>query len=83
MYLALSYPFDIRDLSAEQLQYILKIVLLRVCGDYIDHVWNKFPEHIKTNLKVHFFEPIVAASSIIINVATYAHRRSRIEDKGL
>ncbi|KYN21906.1 hypothetical protein ALC57_05712 [Trachymyrmex cornetzi] len=40
MYLALHHPSDILDLSAEQLQYISKVVLLRVYGDYIDYVWR-------------------------------------------
>ncbi|KAL6265762.1 hypothetical protein P5V15_002573 [Pogonomyrmex californicus] len=53
MYLVLSHPSDIRDLSAEQLQYISKVVLLRVCGDYIDHVWDKL--HIKTDLEVRTY----------------------------
>ncbi|KYN17768.1 hypothetical protein ALC57_09938 [Trachymyrmex cornetzi] len=47
MYLALCHPSDILDLSAEQLQYIPKIVLLRMYGDYIDYVWNKLPGHLK------------------------------------
>ncbi|KYN29332.1 hypothetical protein ALC57_01225, partial [Trachymyrmex cornetzi] len=34
---ALSCILD-NDLSAEQLQYISKVVLLRVYGDYIDYV---------------------------------------------
>jgi len=33
MYLVLC-PFDIQDLSAEQLQYVPKVILLRVYGDY-------------------------------------------------
>jgi len=40
-YLALCYPSNILDLNAKQLQYIPKIVLLRVYGDYIDYVWDK------------------------------------------
>jgi len=47
MYLTLCHSSDIRDLSAEQLQYIPKIILLRVYyGDYIEHVWDKLPEFI-------------------------------------
>ncbi|KYN07144.1 hypothetical protein ALC62_01892 [Cyphomyrmex costatus] len=47
MYFSLYHrSFDIRELSAEQLQYIPKIVLLQMCGDYIDHVWDRLPEHI-------------------------------------
>ncbi|KAG5339162.1 PZRN4 protein, partial [Acromyrmex charruanus] len=35
----------LQDLSAEQLQYILKVEFLRLYGDYIDYVWDKLPEH--------------------------------------
>ena len=44
MYLALCHPSDIRDLNVEQLQYIPKVVLLRVYGDYIEYIWDKLPE---------------------------------------
>ncbi|KYN35097.1 hypothetical protein ALC56_10567 [Trachymyrmex septentrionalis] len=47
MYLALGHSSDIRDLNAEQLQYISKIILLR---DYIEHVWDKLPEHVKADV---------------------------------
>ncbi|KYQ52414.1 hypothetical protein ALC60_08472 [Trachymyrmex zeteki] len=57
MYLALCHPSDILDLSAEQLQYIPKIVLLRVYGDYIDHVWDKLPEHVKADSETHTYNP--------------------------
>ncbi|KAL6252178.1 hypothetical protein P5V15_015587 [Pogonomyrmex californicus] len=59
MYLALSHPSDIQDLSAEQLQYIPKVVLLRVCGNYIDHVWDKLPEYIKADLEVQTYRRCV------------------------
>ncbi|KAL6256705.1 hypothetical protein P5V15_011632 [Pogonomyrmex californicus] len=59
MYLALSHLFDIWDLRAEQLQYIPKIILLRMCGDYIDHVWDKLPEHIKADLEVQIYRRCV------------------------
>ncbi|KYM94590.1 hypothetical protein ALC62_14780 [Cyphomyrmex costatus] len=53
MYFALYHrSSDIRELNAEQLQYIPKIVLLQVCGDYIDHVWDRLPEHVKTDSEV-------------------------------
>ena len=38
MYFALCHSFDIQDLNAEQLQYIPKVVLLRMYGDYIGYV---------------------------------------------
>ncbi|KYN30275.1 hypothetical protein ALC57_00262 [Trachymyrmex cornetzi] len=55
MYLALHYPSDILDLSAEQLQYISKVILLRVYGDYIDYVWNKLPGHLKEDSEVRTY----------------------------
>ncbi|KYQ48233.1 hypothetical protein ALC60_12728 [Trachymyrmex zeteki] len=55
MYLALYHPSDILDLSAEQLQYILKVILLRVYGDYIDYVWDKLPEHVKVDSEVRTY----------------------------
>ncbi|KYN29041.1 hypothetical protein ALC57_01532 [Trachymyrmex cornetzi] len=55
MYLALCHPSDIRDLSVEQLQYIPKVVFLRVYGDYIEHVWDKFPEHVKADSEVRTY----------------------------
>ena len=55
MYLVLCYPSDIQDLSAEQLQYIPKVVLLRVYGDYIEHIWDKLPEHVKSDSEVRIY----------------------------
>ncbi|KYN09174.1 hypothetical protein ALC57_18713 [Trachymyrmex cornetzi] len=55
MYLALCHPSDILDLSAEQLQYIPKIVLLRMYGDYIDYVWNKLPGHVKADSEIRTY----------------------------
>ncbi|KYQ58515.1 hypothetical protein ALC60_02489 [Trachymyrmex zeteki] len=55
MYLALYHPFDILHLSAEQLKYIPKVILLRVYGDYIDHVWDKLPEHVKMDSEVRTY----------------------------
>ncbi|KYQ59976.1 hypothetical protein ALC60_00982 [Trachymyrmex zeteki] len=50
MYLALCHPSDILDLSGEQLQYIPKIVLLHVYGDYIDNgiIYDCLNEHTHT-----------------------------------
>ncbi|EGI58682.1 hypothetical protein G5I_13200 [Acromyrmex echinatior] len=55
MYLVLCHPFDIQDLNAEQLQYIPKVVLLYVYGDYIDYVWDKLPEHVKADSEVRTY----------------------------
>ncbi|KAL6268283.1 hypothetical protein P5V15_001399 [Pogonomyrmex californicus] len=76
MYLALSHLSDIRDLSAEQLQYIPQVVLLRVCGDYIDHVWDKLPEHIKTDLEVRIYRRCVMHyNQPWQRISTVSHRR--------
>ncbi|EGI67313.1 hypothetical protein G5I_04096 [Acromyrmex echinatior] len=63
MYLMLCHPFDIQDLNAEQLQYIPKVVLLCVYGDYIDYVWDKLSEYVKADSEVR----IVAATSTTIS----------------
>ena len=42
MYLALYYPSNILDLSTEQLQYIAKVILLRVYGPYRPCVGQAF-----------------------------------------
>jgi len=55
MYFALCHPSDIRDLSVEQLQYIPKVVLLRVYGDYIEHIWDKLPEYVKADSEVRIY----------------------------
>ena len=55
MYLALSHPSDIRNLSAEQLQYISKVILLSVYSDYIEHVWDKFPENVKADSEIRTY----------------------------
>jgi len=50
MFVLLSSPSDILDLTTEELQYIPKPILLRVCGHYVHHRWDKLPEHIKSDL---------------------------------
>lgn len=55
MYLAVTHPSDVLTWSAEQLQYVPKIVLLRVFGDYIEHVWDRLPEHIKADSEVRTY----------------------------
>jgi len=49
MFVLLSKLSDILDLTAEQLQYIPKLVLLRVCGHYVHYLWDNLPEHIKAD----------------------------------
>jgi len=55
MFLTLSHPCDILNLSAEQLEYIPKIVLLRVYGNYIDRIWQKLPQHIRADAEVQTY----------------------------
>ena len=55
MYLILTHASDIIELSAEQLQFVPKIVLLRECGNYIEHMWDKLPEHIKIDPEVQSY----------------------------
>ena len=55
MFVLLSSPYDILDLSAEQLQFVSKAVLLRMCGNYVHYVWKKLPEHIKADSEVQTY----------------------------
>jgi len=58
MFVLLSSSSDILDLIAEELHYIPKPVLLRsvsVCGHYVHHLWDKLPEHIKSDLEVQTY----------------------------
>ncbi|KYQ48102.1 hypothetical protein ALC60_12864 [Trachymyrmex zeteki] len=72
------HPFDIRDLSAEQLQYIPKVVLLCVYGDYIDHEWDKLPEHVKTDSEVRHIP-----SYQFCGPSTRLRKRIATGDKGI
>jgi len=64
----------------EQLQNKSKVVFFRVYDDYIEHVWDKLPEHSgglfgDSNYSLRrVLQPAVAAD---------AHRPSRVSDKGL
>jgi len=64
----------------EQLQNKPKVVFFRVYDDYIEHVWDKLPEHSgglfgDSNYSLRrVLQPAVAAD---------AHRPSRVSDKGL
>ncbi|EZA53529.1 hypothetical protein X777_06962 [Ooceraea biroi] len=55
MFVTLTSLSDILGLTAEQLQFVPKIILLRECEDYIEHVWNKLPEHIKVDVDVQTY----------------------------
>jgi len=52
MFLFLSVNSNILELTAEQLQFIPKIVLLRNFGDYVERLWDKLPEHIKVDSEI-------------------------------
>lgn len=55
MFVVLSSSFNVCDLTAEQLQFVPKAVLLRTCGNYIDYVWDKLPEHIRADSEVQTY----------------------------
>ncbi|EFN66009.1 hypothetical protein EAG_09246 [Camponotus floridanus] len=52
MFFLLSDNRDILWLTAEQLQYIPKIILLQNFGDYVKRLWDKLPEYIKADSEV-------------------------------
>lgn len=52
MYLFVSDNSDIYSLTAEQLEYIPKVVLLREFYNCIHYLWDKLPEHIKADSEV-------------------------------
>jgi len=55
MFVLLSNLSDILDLSTDQLQFISKPVLLRVCGHYVHYLWDKLPEYIKADSEVRSY----------------------------
>lgn len=46
---------DIRSLSADQLEYIPKRVLLEHFADYIHHVWVRLPNHMKFDPEIQTY----------------------------
>ena len=52
MLLLLSDDSDIYNLTAEQLKYIPKIILLRQFSNYIGYVWDKLPEDIRADPEI-------------------------------
>ena len=38
---------DVYSLTAKELEYISKIILLQKFKNYINQLWNRLPEHIK------------------------------------
>jgi len=41
------------SLTAKELKYIPKIILLLEFKNYIDQLWDRLPEHIKANSKIN------------------------------
>jgi len=76
IYLALCHPSDIRDLSIEQLQYIPKVILLRMY-DYIERLGQAFGirEGRFGDLNLSSLRALQSA------VAANAHRRPRTKIK--
>lgn len=43
---------DICELSAEELQFIPKIILLQNAAKHIDYLWDKLPEYLKKDSEI-------------------------------
>lgn len=43
---------DILRLSAEELRFIPKVILLQEFGQYVDRLWEKLPEHLTADREV-------------------------------
>ncbi|KYN05740.1 hypothetical protein ALC62_03326 [Cyphomyrmex costatus] len=52
MLLIVSDNCDVHSLTAEELEYIPKIILLREFKNYIDRLWDRLPEYIKADSEV-------------------------------
>ena len=52
MLLIMSDNYDVHSLTAKELEYIPKIILLREFKNYIDQLWDRLPEHIKADSEV-------------------------------
>lgn len=57
MFLLLSDKREILNLTAEQLQYIPKIVLLREFENFVESLWERLPEHLKADPEVQRCRP--------------------------
>jgi len=68
MFVLLSSPSDILDLTVEQLRYIPKPVLLRVCGHYVHHLWDRLPEHLKADSEIQQYRRCAFAATVDCNV---------------
>jgi hypothetical protein len=45
----------ILDLTAEQLQFVPKLVLLRDYGKYVETLWDRLPEHLRADPEVRLY----------------------------
>ena len=43
---------NILKLSVEELEYMPKVILLKKFGHYVEHLWEKLPEHVRVNSEV-------------------------------
>ena len=57
MFFLLTDKRRILDFTAEQLQYIPKIVLLQEFENYVVLLWDRLPEHLKTDPEVQRYRP--------------------------
>jgi len=57
MFFLLMDKRGILDFTAEQLQYIPKIILLQEFVNYVELLWDRLPEHLKTDPEVQRCRP--------------------------
>ena len=43
---------DILKLSARELEYVPKVILVKKFGQYVEHLWERLPQHIKADPEV-------------------------------
>ncbi|KYN41683.1 hypothetical protein ALC56_03903 [Trachymyrmex septentrionalis] len=59
MFFFLTDKRGILDFTAEQLQYIPRIVLLHEFENYVELLWDRLPEHLKTDPEVQRCRPCI------------------------
>jgi len=52
MFLPLTNKRNILEFTAEQLEFVPKIILLRDFGDYVEQLWDRLPKHVKLDPEV-------------------------------
>ncbi|KYN19119.1 hypothetical protein ALC57_08563 [Trachymyrmex cornetzi] len=57
MFFLLTNKREILDFTNEQLQYIPKILLLQEFENYVEILWDRLPNHLKTNPEVQRCRP--------------------------